>query len=81
MLQVIGAYKNGRYAEFPELIRHFSTDRVRILCDRPTGINLDGERRVDQLVDMRIAEEKLRFFYPKGLTYLADIDTREKASR
>lgn len=81
VLQVIGAYKNGRYAEFPELIRHFSTDRVRILCDRPTGINLDGERRVDQLVDMRIAEEKLRFFYPKGLTYLADIDTREKASR
>ena len=81
VLQVIGAYKNGRYAEFPELIRHFSTDRVRILCDRPTGINLDGERRVDQLVDMRIAEEKLRFFYPKGLTYLADIGTREKASR
>ena len=81
VLQVIGAYKNGKYADYPELIRYFATDRVKIICDQPTGINLDGERRVDQIVDMRIAEEKLRFFYPKGLTYRADASTPEKAAR
>ena len=40
--QVVGAYKNGKYADFPDLIRYVCTDRVKILCDKPTGINLDG---------------------------------------
>ena len=66
---VVGKYKNGRYKELPKLVRHFKTDRVRILCDKPTVINLDGEMRVAEVVDIRVAEEKLRFFYPKGLTY------------
>ena len=67
--QVIGKYKNGKYADYPELIRHFSTDRVKILCDKPSSINLDGELRTAQVVDIRLAEEKVRFFYPKGLVW------------
>ena len=67
--QVVGAYKNGKYADFPDLIRYVCTDRVKILCDKPTGINLDGEKREANVIDMRIADEKLRFFYPKGLTF------------
>ena len=69
VLEVVGKYKNGRYAEFPELIRHFRTDRVKILCDKPTSINLDGELRVAETIDIRIADEKIRFFYPKGLVW------------
>ena len=68
---VIGKYKNGRYRELPKLVRHFHTDRVVIRCDKPTPINLDGELRVAERIEMRIAEEKLRFFYPKGLTFAA----------
>ena len=67
--QVIGKYKAGRYQELPNLVRHFKTDRVVIRCDGPTAINLDGELRVSDVVDIRIADEKIRFFYPKGLTY------------
>ncbi len=67
--QVVGKYKDGRYKEFPHLIRHFRTDRVKIICDKPTSINLDGELRTAQTVEMCIAKEKLRFFYPKGLTF------------
>ena len=70
--QVVGAYKDGRYADFPDLIRHFRTEHVRILCDKPTGINLDGEKREAEVIDMRIAEEKLRFFYPRGVTFKKD---------
>ena len=70
--QVVGAYKDGKYANFPDLIRHFSTDRVVIHCDRPTGINLDGEKREAVVIDMKIADEKLRFFYPKGITFKAE---------
>ncbi len=67
--EVVGKYKNGQYARYPELIRHFSTDRVKIICDKPTPINLDGELRMAQVVDIRLAEEKVRFFYPKGLVW------------
>ena len=67
--QVIGKYKAGRYKELPKLVRHIKTDRVVIRCDGPTAINLDGELRISDVVEMRIADEKIRFFYPKGLTY------------
>ena len=67
--QVVGKYKDGKFVDFPDLIRHFRTDRIRIRCDKPTAINLDGELRTDDVVDIRIADEKLRFFYPRGLTW------------
>ena len=67
--QVVGAYKDGKFSNFPDLIRHFSTDHVRIICDKPTGINLDGEKRMGETIDIRVADENLRFFYPKGLTF------------
>ncbi len=68
---IIGKYKNGRYKELPQLVRYFKTDAVKIHCDKPTPINLDGELRVAQTVEMSLAKEKLRFFYPKGLTWAA----------
>ena len=67
--QVVGKYKNGKYTQLPELVRYFKTDRVKILCDKPTSINLDGELRTAQTVDIRIAKEKIRFFYPRGLVW------------
>ena len=67
--KVIGKYKNGQYKKLPKLVRHFRTDRVVIRCDKPTSINLDGELRVAQTVEMSVAKEKIRFFYPKGLSF------------
>ena len=67
--KVIGKYKNGQYAQLPELIRHFRTKEVTITCRKPTPVNLDGEILVADKVHIRLAEEKLRFFYPKGLTW------------
>lgn len=66
---VIGKYKNGRYAQLPDLVRHFRADHITIHCDKPTPINLDGELRTAQVVDMSVAREKVRFFYPKELTW------------
>ena len=71
--QVIGKYKAGRYAELPNLVRHIKTNRVVIRCDGPTAINLDGELRVSDTVNIRVSEKKIRFFYPKGLTYSKNI--------
>ena len=66
---IIGKYKNGQYKQLPDLVTHFLTDSVTIRCDKPSAINLDGELRTAQTAEMRLAEEKLRFFYPKGLVW------------
>ncbi len=65
--QVVGKYKAGKYAEYPNLIRHLRTKGLIIRCDGPTAINLDGELRRSDVVNIRLAEEKIRFFYPKDI--------------
>ena len=72
---VIGKYKAGRYKELPKLVRHFQTREVKVICDKPSPINLDGELRVKQEVTFQLAEEKLRFFYPKGLVWSKELTT------
>ena len=69
VLTVIGKYKAGKYKDIPHLIRYFRTDKLKITCDKPTSINLDGELRTSQTVEISIAPEKIRFFYPKELTW------------
>lgn len=66
---IIGKFKAGRYAEYPELFQHFSTDRVVIHCDKEEVVNLDGEARYGKDVEIVLSENKLRFFFPKGLSY------------
>jgi YegS/Rv2252/BmrU family lipid kinase len=66
---IVGKYKDGRYKELSHVITHYRTDRVRIRCDKSTAINLDGEIRFAEEALFRIADEKIRFFYPKGLSY------------
>jgi YegS/Rv2252/BmrU family lipid kinase len=67
--QVIGKFKAGKYQELPEIVRHFKTKAVKIICDKPTPVNLDGELRIAREVMFSVAKEKLRFFYPKGLSW------------
>ena len=66
---VVGKYKAGRYKELPHLVRHFRTKSITIHCDKETPINLDGELRLAKTATFSVAEEKLRFFYPKGLVW------------
>lgn len=66
---VIGKYKNGRYKELPKLVKHYCVDSLKICFDKPTIINLDGEQRMGEAMEVSIAKEKIRFFYPKGLTW------------
>ena len=68
---IIGKYKNGRYKELTKQVRHLRTRALTIHCDKETPINLDGELRKAQVVHIALAEEKLRFFYPKGLVWQA----------
>lgn len=76
--QVVGKYKNGQYAKYPELIRHVRTDRLQIHCDKPTSVNLDGELLTARDVDICIADEKIRFFYPKDLVWSKKVPAEAK---
>ena len=67
---LIGKYKNGQYKQLPaQLVRHIRTKGLRVRCDQATPVNLDGEVRMAQVVDFKVAHEKIRFFYPKGLVW------------
>ena len=68
---VIGKYKDGRYKELSHIAKYIKADSVKITCDKPTSIQIDGELRTAEVVEMKIAKEKIRFFYPKGLKWQA----------
>ncbi len=70
---VVGKYKDGRYKELPHLVRAFKTKQVKILCDYDVPISLDGELRRAREVTMSVADEKIRFFYPRGLSWKAKV--------
>ena len=66
---IIGKYKNGQYKKLGKIVTHLQTDEIIVKCDNQTPLNLDGEIRVAKTAHMRLADKKIRFFYPKGLTY------------
>ena len=66
---VIGKYKNGRYKELPHLVRHIRTKEIKITCDQESPVQIDGEELIAKELTLGIADEKIRFFYPKGLTW------------
>ena len=68
---LIGKYKDGRYKELAEVATYRKAESVKITCDNPVPINVDGELRTAQEIEMTVAREKLRFFYPKGLSWSA----------
>ncbi len=65
----IGKYKDGRYKELPDIARYYRTKGLTIRCDKPTAVNVDGELMTAQDITLGIADEKIRFFYPKGLSF------------
>ena len=66
---MIGAYKAGRYAEYPALFRHIRTQKLTVHCAQEELVNLDGEIRRGRDVEILLSDRKLRFFRPKGLDW------------
>ncbi len=72
LLQVpglIGKYKNGQYKKISHVARYMKTDCVKVFSKNPTSVNMDGETFFAREVEMKLAEEKIRFFYPRGLSW------------
>ena len=71
--KVIGKFKKGQFAELPQYIKYFKCKKVRILCDKTSEINLDGELLMSKEAVFEVVPRHIRFFYPKGLSYHARI--------
>ena len=52
--------------QLSELIRHVRTRHLEVQCSAPAEINLDGELRWAQQVQIGVAKENIRFFLPQG---------------
>ena len=68
---IIGKYKNGRYKELDQLVECYKVRSFKMVCDKEVPVNVDGEALFAKEVEFAIADEKLRFFYPRGLSYAA----------
>ena len=66
---VVGHYANGEAEQYPKFITCRSGRSLHVVCDRPSIVNVDGERLDATEVCIRLSEKKLRFFYPKGATW------------
>ena len=66
---LIGKYKNGQYKELGSIVRYFRTKTLTVTGTRPAAVNVDGECIRTEKVTFSVADEKLRFFYPRGLSF------------
>lgn len=67
--RLIGKYQKGEYRQLPEYIRHEQCTRLRIRCDKPSVVNVDGEAIWTDDAQIELLPKAIRFFYPKGLTF------------
>lgn len=69
--KVIGPYQKGQYAQYPELIRMVRTKSITVEADAPEAIQMDGEKHVHKVAEFTLAPCKMRFFYPRSVTWQA----------
>ena len=73
---LIGKYKSGNYQKLGKLVHHYKTREVKVHCDKESAINLDGEIRFAQDITFKLSDKKIRFFYPKGLTWQNKLEAK-----
>ena len=66
---LIGKYKEGRYREISDHIQHYRVSSLAVHCDTLSRVNIDGELLWAKDVRFRVSQQKIRFFYPKGLSW------------
>jgi len=68
--KVVGKYKAGLYKEFPDLISHYRVPSLTIRTPEDSVISVDGESLWKKEATFSVSPHKVRFFYPKGTTYI-----------
>lgn len=69
VVKMIDKYAAGHAPEIPQYITILRGTELRIVCGRVEPISLDGERLEARELNIRLAEKRVNFFYPKGAKY------------
>lgn len=66
LASLIGKYANGRGKDYPDLIHVYRGKELKVVCDRMSMVNIDGER-VDAIsLSFKVSAKKVDFIIPAG---------------
>ena len=69
-------YAKGEGKDYPQLINLFRGRSITVTCEKPTAAQIDGEAILDTSFTFRLSEKKIRFFYPRGASFLPSLAIR-----
>lgn len=75
-IRLVGQYAKGRYAAYPELIRHMRAGRMEIESQREIVINVDGEAMYAKRIEITVKPGALEFIFPSQMAFFEN--NREK---
>ena len=78
VLSVILAYRKGLWRNYPQYIRHIRAKKITIRCDGEEPLNMDGELVACRQAVVETGRQKIRFFYPRGLSWQRDTEKQEE---
>ena len=73
--RLVGKYATGQYRKFPQYIRHFHGQEVRITSPQEIVTVVDGEVMRAEEFCIRLSEKKINFFYPSTVNYILSDET------
>ncbi len=66
---LVGQYAKGKYASYPQLIRHVKAQRMEIESEREIVINVDGEAMYAKRIDIGIQPGAVAFTFPSQMAF------------
>ena len=73
--RLVGKYAKGQYRKFPQYIRHFCGQEVRITSGQEIVTVVDGEVMRSKDFHIRLSDKKVNFFYPSTANYILPDET------
>jgi len=69
---IVGRFSKGRYAEFPDLIKHIRGSAMELESGREFPLNIDGETILTNKVKFCIVPKGINFIFPSKLKYFEE---------
>ena len=77
-IRLVGQYARGRYAVYPELIRHMRGERMEIVSPREIVVNVDGEAMYAKRIEISVRPGSLEFIFPSQMAFFENQNEKIK---
>ncbi len=78
-IRLVGQYAKGKYASYPQLIRHVRARHMEIESEKEIVINVDGEAMYARRIDISIQPRAVAFIFPSQMAFFASQVDKIKA--